>query len=186
MAKSPDFAYVAHRCIRRFLNGPSGCGEGSKSGCTIGCSMRVVLEPKPVRPHFCTHVWCYCMLGKNCDAGTYSFICCNHFLKLLCCYLELRFFEGTDSEHAALPVHCSVTGTAVSPPLTCSSGSFYKQMNAEWISVVKKKNPKKNMTLNIMRLMASRSYLKFNGRLFPTQPTQTSESGYCQLLQCFT
>lgn len=140
MAKSPDFAYVAHRCIRRFLNGPSGCGQGSKSGWTIGCSVRVVLEPKPVRPHFCTHVWCYCMLGKNCDAGTYSFVCCNHFLKLLCCYLELRFFEGTDSEHAALPVHCSVTGTAVSPPLTCSSGSFYKQMNAEWISVVKKKN----------------------------------------------
>jgi len=115
----------------------------------------------------------------------YSFLCHNHFLKLLCCSLELCFLERTDSEHAAMSVHCSVTGTAVSPPLTCSSGCFYKQKKSEWVSVVKK-IPKKNMTLNIMPLMAFRSYLKINGRLFPTQPTQTFECGYCQLLQCFT
>lgn len=37
-----------------------------------------------------------------------------------------------------MPMHWSVAGTAVSPPLTCSSGGFYKQMNYEWVSVVKK------------------------------------------------
>lgn len=38
--------------------------------------------------------WCYFMLGKNWDTGTYSVLPYNHFFKLLCCYLELHFLRG--------------------------------------------------------------------------------------------
>lgn len=61
------------------------------------------------------------------------------FLRLFFRHLNMgRFFKGTDSDHAVMPVCCNVEGTAVSPPLMCSSGVFYKQMNYEWVSVVKK------------------------------------------------
>lgn len=77
--------------------------------------------------------------------------------------------EGTDPECTVVPVH-AVWQIQQCPSSGVLSGGFYRHMNSEWGSAVKKEtattaNIKKNMTLNFMPLTASQ---KINGRLFPT------------------
>lgn len=127
--------------------------------------------------------WCYFMLEKNWDTGTYSVLPYNHFFKFLCCYLELHFFEGTGSEHAAMPAHCSVTGTAVSPPLTCSD-CFYKQINSEWVSVVKKSS-RKTWLWTSFHLWHPEVIQKLKEDYFPCSPHRRPNLGtgsYCNVL----
>lgn len=99
----------------------------------------------------------------------YLLFCYNHFKQLLCCYIELCSFEGTDSEHAVMPLHCSVTGTAVSPLLTCSSGCFYKQLNSEWVTVVKK-NPRKTWHWTSCHSWHPEAIWKLTEDYFPLSP----------------
>lgn len=91
------------------------------------------------------------------------------FTNWLCCSAELHLLEGTDPECGVVPVHAAWQ-IQPCPSSGVLSGGFYRYMNSEWGSAVKKEttttaNTEKNMTWNFMPLTASQ---KINERLFPT------------------